>query len=102
MFLSSKELIENGYEKGDTEGLVNYGLSLKNIDFTAIFIEDLDETNKIKISFRSKNSFPCDKFAKEFFNGGGHKNAAGGKFDGELDNAIKKFKKAVNDFNFKL
>ena len=37
MFLSSKELIENGYEKGDTEGLVNYGLSLKNIDFTAIF-----------------------------------------------------------------
>ena len=102
MFLSSKELIENGYEKGDTEGLVNYGLSLKNIDFTAIFIEDLEETNKIKISFRSKNTFPCDKFAKEFFNGGGHKNAAGGKFDGELDNAIKKFKKAVNDFNFKL
>ena len=101
MYLNSKQLIESGYMKGDTEGLVNYGLSLKNIDFTAIFIEDIDVKNLIKISFRSKNQFACDKFAKEFFNGGGHKNAAGGKFEGNAKDAVEKFKKSLKDFKFK-
>ena len=101
MCLNSKQLIESGYMKGDTEGLVNYGLSLKNIDFTAIFIEDFDVKNLIKISFRSKNLFPCDKFAKEFFNGGGHKNAAGGKFEGAINDAVEKFKASLKDFKFK-
>ena len=101
MCLNSKQLIESGYMKGDTEGLVNYGLSLKNIDFTAIFIEDIDVKNLIKISFRSKNLFPCDKFAKEFFNGGGHKNAAGGKFEGAINDAVEKFKTSLKDFKFK-
>ena len=101
MCLNSKQLIESGYMKGDTEGLVNYGLSLKNIDFTAIFIEDIDVKNLIKISFRSKNLFPCDKFAKKFFNGGGHKNAAGGKFEGAINDAVKKFKASLKDFKFK-
>ena len=101
MCLNSKQLIESGYMKGDTEGLVNYGLSLKNIDFTAIFIEDIDVKNLIKISFRSKNLFPCDKFAKEFFNGGGHKNAAGGKFEGTINDAVEKFKTSLKDFKFK-
>ena len=101
MCLNSKQLIESGYMKGDTEGLVNYGLSLKNIDFTAIFIEDIDVKNLIKISFRSKNLFPCDKFAKKFFNGGGHKNAAGGKFEGAINDAVEKFKTSLKDFKFK-
>ena len=56
MRLSKNQLIENNYKKGDTEGLVNYGLSLKNIDFTAIFIEDIEEMDNVKISFRSKKS----------------------------------------------
>ena len=100
MTLRKSQLIDNHYKKGDTEGLVNYGLSLKNIDFTAIFIEDTEELNNIKISFRSKNLFPCDKFAKKFFNGGGHKNAAGGKYVGTIDNAVIKFKNSLKDFNF--
>ena len=100
MTLTKRQLVDNNYKKGDTEGLVNYGLSLKNIDFTAIFIEDIDEVNNIKISFRSKNLFPCDKFAKKFFNGGGHKNAAGGKYLGSIDNAVTKFKSSLKDFNF--
>ena len=100
MTLTKTQLVDNNYKKGDTEGLVNYGLSLKNIDFTAIFIEDIDEVNNIKISFRSKNLFPCDKFAKKFFNGGGHKNAAGGKYLGSIDNAVTKFKSSLKDFNF--
>ena len=97
-FLTKKELKQNQYKKGDSEGIVNYGLSLKNIHFTAIFIEDEFEINLIKISFRSKNEFPCDKFAKEFFSGGGHKNAAGGKFEGTVVNAIKKFKSSLKTF----
>ena len=97
-FLTKKELKQNQYKKGDSEGIVNYGLSLKNIHFTAIFIEDELEINLIKISFRSKNEFPCDKFAKEFFSGGGHKNAAGGKFEGTVVNAIKKFKSSLKTF----
>ena len=100
MRLSKNQLIENNYKKGDTEGLVNYGLSLKNIDFTAIFIEDIEEMDNVKISFRSKNIFPCDKFAKKFFNGGGHKNAAGGKYTGTIDDAVEKFKRSLTDFNF--
>ena len=97
-FLTKKELKQNQYKKGDSEGIVNYGLSLKNIHFTAIFIEDELEINLIKISFRSKNEFPCDKFAKEFFSGGGHKNASGGKFEGTVANAIKKFKSSLKTF----
>ena len=49
MYLNRSELKENNYEKGDTEGIVNYGLSLKNIEFTAMFIEDLDKEKTLKI-----------------------------------------------------
>tara|TARA_B100001027_G_C16220489_1_gene309571 strand:+ start:76 stop:1083 length:1008 start_codon:yes stop_codon:yes gene_type:complete len=97
-FLTKQELKQNQYKKGDSEGIVNYGLSLKNIQFTAIFIEDELEVSLIKISFRSKNEFPCDRFAKEFFSGGGHKNAAGGKFEGTMINAIKKFQSSLKIF----
>ena len=100
MYLNRSELKENNYEKGDTEGIVNYGLSLKNIEFTAMFIEDLDKDNLIKISFRSKNNFPFNKFAKDNFNGGGHINAAGGKFEGKIDDAIAFFIKKIKEFKF--
>ena len=66
-----------------------------------IFIEDEDSEDLIKISFRSKNDFPCNLFASEFFDGGGHKNAAGGKFSGKLDEATSKFKDSIKKFNSK-
>ena len=72
---------------------------LKNIDFTAIFIEDIEEMDNVKISFRSKNIFPYDKFAKSSLMVG-HKNAAGGKYTGTIDDAVEKFKKSLTDFNF--
>jgi phosphoesterase RecJ-like protein len=72
--LSQKELDEFNYEKGDTEGIVNYGLTIKGIHFTAIFIEHRDE-NIIKISFRSQGNFDVNQFARDHFNGGGHINA---------------------------
>lgn len=98
MFLKRDNLTGSNYEKGDTEGIVNYGLSLNKIEFSAIFIEDLENKNLIKISFRSKNNFPCNKFANENFDGGGHINAAGGRYEGKIENAILKFKEKLKKF----
>lgn len=75
--LSQEELNSCNYQKGDTEGFVNYGLRLKGIQLAVIMIENQKE-GKIKMSFRSKGSFPAHTFAETFFKGGGHKNAAGG------------------------
>tara|TARA_B100001063_G_scaffold186811_1_gene176924 strand:+ start:3674 stop:4675 length:1002 start_codon:yes stop_codon:yes gene_type:complete len=98
MFLKRSDLTGFNYVKGDTEGIVNYGLSLKRIEFSAMFIEDLDNKNLIKISFRSKSKFPCNKFAHENFDGGGHINAAGGRFEGKIEDAISKFKEKLKEF----
>lgn len=93
--LSQKELDEFHYEKGDTEGIVNYGLTIKGIHFAAIFIEHKDE-NIIKISFRSQGSFDVNQFAREHFNGGGHINAAGGKSYENLRDTVKKFENLIS------
>lgn len=93
--LSQKELDEFNYVKGDTEGIVNYGLTIKGIVFAAIFIEHRDE-NIIKISFRSQGDFDVNQFAREHFNGGGHINAAGGKSNDSLANTIKKFEQIIS------
>ncbi len=89
-FLSQEELISLGNTKGDTEGVVNYGLSIKGIDFTAFFTENKDE-GIVKISFRSRGNFDVNKYAREHFNGGGHINAAGGRSDESLEATIQKF-----------
>jgi phosphoesterase RecJ-like protein len=88
--LSQEELNSFGHSKGDTEGIVNYGLSMKDIVFTAFFTENKDE-GIIKISFRSKGSFDVNQFAREHFSGGGHINAAGGKSSESLEATIQKF-----------
>jgi len=87
--LSQEELDKNNFRKGDTEGFVNYGLSLEGIKFAVIFIEHKAE-GIIKISFRSKGSFNVNEFARAHFQGGGHVNAAGGKsLDSLIDTEIK-------------
>jgi bifunctional oligoribonuclease and PAP phosphatase NrnA len=88
--LSQQEQNELKVKKGDTEGIVNYGLTIKNIDFTAFFTE-VTEEKIIKISFRSQGDFDVNKFARNHFNGGGHKNAAGGKSFDSLEGTITKF-----------
>lgn len=88
--LSQEELNQFDYKKGDTEGVVNYALSLKGIKFAAIFIEDVEQ-KIIKISFRSKGSFSVNKFARAHFNGGGHDNAAGGRSEKSLKETVEKF-----------
>ncbi len=93
--LSQKELDEFNYVKGDTEGIVNYGLTIKGIVFAAIFIEHKDE-NIIKISFRSQGDFDVNQFARDHFSGGGHINAAGGKSYDSLANTIRKFEQIIS------
>ena len=95
MHLNKNDLESLNYRKGDTEGIVNYGLSLKGIIFSAMFIEDPNESKKIKISFRSIGEFSCDKFARKHFSGGGHVNAAGGKDFDTIENTINKFNKLL-------
>jgi phosphoesterase RecJ-like protein len=89
------------FQKGDTEGVVNYALSLKGIIFAAIFIEDAEQ-NIIKISFRSKGRFSVNEFSRNHFKGGGHDNAAGGKFEGAMEETIKFFKELLPTYKNEL
>jgi len=96
--LTQDELNSFDYVKGDTEGIVNYGLSIKGINFTAIFIENREE-KIIKISFRSQGDFDVNQFARDYFNGGGHRNAAGGKSELSMEETVKKFEDLVQKIN---
>lgn len=93
--LTQKELDQNNYVKGDTEGIVNYGLSIKGIVFAAIFIEHKEE-NIIKISFRSQGDFDVNQFARTHFGGGGHINAAGGKSYLSMQETVAKFEEILS------
>ena len=88
--LSQEELNEYNFKKGDTEGVVNYGLSVKDVKLAAIFIEHKQE-GIIKISFRSKGNLDVNTLARDHFNGGGHVNAAGGRSELGLIATVEKF-----------
>ena len=92
--LSQSELTRFNFKKGDTEGFVNYALSLKNVIFAAIFIEDRKQ-GIVKISFRSVGDFSVNDFARNHFNGGGHTNAAGGRCEESLNDTVSKFLKIL-------
>jgi phosphoesterase RecJ-like protein len=94
IYLSKDDLKEFNHVKGDTEGFVNMPLSIKGIDFTAMFIE---KDGFIKLSFRSKGQFPSNEFASLYFSGGGHRNASGGEFPDNLDNTINYFLKVLRE-----
>ena len=94
IWLTKEEQRKFQYIKGDTEGFVNIPLSIKNIIFS-VFLHEDTEKNMIKISLRSVGTFPCNKVAAEFFNGGGHLNASGGEFYGTMEEAIELFKQAL-------
>jgi phosphoesterase RecJ-like protein len=86
--LSQAELEMFNHKSGDTEGLVNYALSINGIKFAAFFSE---KDGMIKISFRSKGNFSVKEFSGKYFSGGGHKNASGGRSDLSLSDTLKKF-----------
>ena len=95
--LSQKELNKFNFRKGDTEGVVNYGLSVKDVIFSAIFIEHKQE-GIIKISLRSNGDFSVNEFARAHFDGGGHTNAAGGRSNLSLKKTVEKFISILPDY----
>ena len=96
--LSREEMARFDFQKGDTEGLVNIPLQMKGIYFSAFLREDT-EKELIRVSLRSQGTFPCNKFAAQYFSGGGHLNASGGQHDGTLAEAVDIFEKALEGFN---
>ena len=95
--ISQDELDACNYQKGDTEGFVNYGLSVAGIEMAVLMTESKKE-EMIKISFRSKGDLAVNLFAKTYFEGGGHINAAGGKSDKSLRETEAYFLKSLAAF----
>jgi phosphoesterase RecJ-like protein len=93
--IPKSDILRFHIKTGDTEGLVNYPLSIKGIEMAALLI-DRDEERKW--SFRSKESFDCNTFARKYFDGGGHFNASGGRSDASVEENVKLFKMSLKEF----
>ncbi len=87
--LTREDLVRFNYQIGDTEGVVNYALSIKDINLAALFIE---RDGIVKVSFRSKGAFAVNTMASEYFGGGGHRNAAGANCTTSLDETVQIFR----------
>lgn len=92
--LTNDELKEFDYEKGDTESIVNVPLSIPGITYS-IFLRD--DVEYIKVSARSKGDFAVNRICEQYFNGGGHKNAAGGEFYGTMEEAVGQFMSLLSE-----
>jgi len=92
MTLSQEELKNFDVQTGDTEGLVNYGLSIKDIQLSVLMY---DRGEEIKISFRSLGTFSVNDMARVHFEGGGHRNASGGSSKLSLEQTLEKFFKGL-------
>ena len=95
--ITDNEQKVNNFKKGDSEGFVNFGLSVADILCSVLFIEKKDE-GLIKISFRSKGDFKVNIFASKYFNGGGHEHASGGISRLSLKETEKKFIKYIKKY----
>lgn len=96
IWLSAEELKRFDFHPGDTEGFVNYPLSVKGIVFSAFFMEKHDQ---VKISFRSKGSFPTNDFSGIHFSGGGHRNASGGETKLSMADALSLFRELLPQYS---
>lgn len=94
--LSAQDLKNFNYKEGDTEGVVNYALSIQGIELAAIFIE---KKGVVKISLRSKGDINVNNLARSYFNGGGHKNAAGGRSKKSIEDTIEYFKSIITEIS---
>ena len=95
MSLNEQEMRRFGFQQGDSEGFVNYPLTIKKMKMTAMFIE---QNGFIRISMRSRGNVDVNLFAREYFNGGGHKNAAGGKSFDPMEVTLRRYEEAVEEF----
>lgn len=99
IYLSKEDLLKFNYQIGDTEGLVNYALSINGIVFAVLFTE---KENHIRMSFRSKGNFSVNEFVRKHFEGGGHRNAAGGNAYASMNLTLEKFKSILPDYQSEL
>ena len=99
LYLTKEDQKQYNFKKGDSEGFVNYPLSIKGIHFSAFFTENDDH---VKVSFRSKGTFPVNRFSEENFNGGGHMNAAGGEIYLTLQKAMDMFEALLPEYEKEL
>jgi phosphoesterase RecJ-like protein len=90
--LTKEDLARFDHQIGDTEGVVNYALSIKDINLAALFME---RDGIVKASFRSKGAFAVNTLAAEYFNGGGHRNAAGANCTTSLEETVAKFREIL-------
>jgi phosphoesterase RecJ-like protein len=92
---SKQDLEKYNIGTGETEGIVNYALSISGIRLAAFIVE---RTDKVKLSLRSKGEFPANEICKKYFNGGGHRNAAGGTSTDSLEHVINQFKLILPEY----
>lgn len=100
--LTKEEQQRFHFIKGDAEGLVNIPQQIKGLKLSISLREDTEKPKLIWVSLRSVDDFPCNKMAEEFFNGGGHLNAAGGRINGTMEDAIEIVKRAIIAYKDKL
>jgi phosphoesterase RecJ-like protein len=94
--LTRDELNRFQYQKGDTEALVNRPLTIPDVVYS-VFLRE--ETDYIKVSTRSKGSFPVNKICEAYYNGGGHLNAAGGEFIGTMEEAVEVLHRLMPEYD---
>ena len=100
--LTREELKRFNFIKGDAEGLVNIPQQIKGLRLSISLREDTEKPNTIWVSLRSVDDFPCNKMAEDFFNGGGHLNASGGRIDGTMDEAVAITRQAIEAYSDRL
>lgn len=96
VWLTKEDLARFKYEKGDTEGLVNQALELRGVIY-AIFMREDDA--EVRLSMRSIGSFPVSRICSEHFDGGGHMQASGGRFEGSIEECIKKLESVMPEYD---
>lgn len=96
--LTREDLKRFHFIKGDAEGLVNMPLQIKGLKLSISLREDTDKDNIVWVSLRSVDKFPCNEVAAQFFNGGGHLNASGGRLNCSIDEAVEVVKRALVAF----
>ena len=99
MAIPKRDILRYEIQTGDTEGLVNYMLTIEGIKLGALLIDRIEER---KWSFRSKGDFDVNEFARAHFEGGGHKNAAGGRSSESLEANIQRFKEIIRQYELQL
>lgn len=98
MTLTNKERRMLGVKNGDTEGIVNMPLQISGMRLSVLISEDTEHPEFVKFSLRSIDDFPCNEMSARFFNGGGHRNASGGRLRCSIEEAVDTFRRAAKEF----